>query len=62
MARNDDWQQSANALDAAQDAYTEAVATYGADSPEALVADEKAWTESDRHFGTYGNPNDHYRG
>ncbi|MGZ0231137.1 hypothetical protein [Streptomyces sp. H49] len=59
MGRNTDaWQKSADALEAAENAYREAVDIYGADSPEALVADEKAFAESDRHFGIYGNPFD----
>lgn len=36
------WKQTADAVDNALDARDEAVREYGEDSPEALVADEKA--------------------
>ncbi|MER5843209.1 hypothetical protein ABT099_23515 [Streptomyces prasinus] len=58
-SRSDDaWQDSSNALRAAQDAHDEARQTYGANSPQAQAADEAAFAEADRHFGEYGNPAD----
>ena len=56
-----DWKKSANDLDTAEDAYRTACATYGENSPQAAAADEAAFAVSDRHFGTYGNPNDQYQ-
>ncbi|MFI1203811.1 hypothetical protein ACH4VR_30995 [Streptomyces sp. NPDC020883] len=55
------WRKSSDELNAAENSYQEACDKYGEDSPEALVADELAMDAAHRHFGTYGNPNDHYR-
>lgn len=56
------WKKSSDALAEAEKACTEARRTYGEDSPQAQAADEKAFDASDSHFGTYGNPNDRFRG
>lgn len=56
-----EWKKSGKELDGAEDAYLEACQKYGEDSPQARAADEAAWAVADRHFGTYGNPDDHYR-
>lgn len=55
------WKKSGNNLDAAEDAYREAVRIHGEDSPQACAADEAAFAASDQHFGAHGNPNDQYR-
>jgi len=44
------WKQTSDAVDAAEDGYVEACKTFGEDSPEALVADEKAWDAYQAHI------------
>jgi hypothetical protein len=43
------WGQTSEALDAAEDARTEAVKQFGEGSPEAMVADELAWAAYQEH-------------
>jgi hypothetical protein len=63
MARsNDAWQKSADAVTAAQNEHLEACQKYGENSPEAFVADEKAFAEYFRHVKAHGNSSDRYRG
>ena len=51
-----EWQQSHNAVNAAQDAHTQACIDHGDNSPEAFVAREQADAAANAHFSTYGNP------
>lgn len=48
------WGKSIDAVDEADRVYVQACKTYGADSPQAKAADQKADAEEARHIREYG--------